>query len=179
MVYILFMCLAEANWVSKHGHSRHDCTSLVQEEQVRDSQGGQTFSDTRRKAHEDACSQGTAVCSCTTSPSSEGCVEYEGRDIGRSAAVLCDERHPYQVSHALEKSSGGEEIGNLGNFVIEIGTRWTKEGLGGTDNGDRRSSRQEVAEEDGAGDEYGDVETVWLGPISCLACFTWPRTCAR
>lgn len=122
----------------------------MQEEQVRDRQRGKTLSDARGEAHEDTRSQGTAVRSSTTSPSSDGCIEYKGRNIGRSTAELCNEGHPYQVSHALEKSSGGEEIGDLGNLGTEIGARWAEEGLGGTDDGDRRSSRQEVAEENGA-----------------------------
>ncbi|KAI6753796.1 hypothetical protein HG531_005965 [Fusarium graminearum] len=81
-----------------------------------------------------------------------------------TAAKFCHERHPHQVGHALKERSGGEEVGNLGDVVIEIIISWSEEVGSSVKDGDSRSGSQEVAEKDSERYQDGDVHAVRLRP---------------
>ena len=149
--------------------SRHNGSSLMEEEDVGNCQRGKALGRTAREAHEDPSSQCAAIRGRSSSPSCASGVQGKGKDVDRSASVFDHHGHPYQVAQALDKGGRREEVGDLGNASIETQVRVTKEILGDLDDGYGRAGREEVAEEDGDGNEAGNVQSMAFGPGGYVA----------
>lgn len=136
----------------------------MEKEDVGNCQRSKALSRAARETHEDPSSQCAAVRGRSSSPSCAGGVQGKGKNVERSASVFDHDGHPYQVAQALEQGGRRKEIGDLGNASIETQVRIAEEVLGDLDDGYSRAGREEVAEEDGDGNEAGNVQFVAFGP---------------
>lgn len=91
-------------------NSRHDGSTLVEEENIGDRQRSEALSRAIGEAHENPSGQYTAVRGRSASPSCAGRVHRKGKDVERPASVLDHDGHPDQVAHALEEGSSREKV---------------------------------------------------------------------
>lgn len=136
----------------------------MEEEDVGNRQRSKALSRAIGEAHENPSGQHAAIRCRSASPSCTGCVHGKGKDVERPASVLDHDGHPDQVAHALEEGGCREKVRDLGNASIEAQVRVTEEILRDLDDSDSRPGREEVAEEDGDGDEAGNVQPIAFGP---------------
>ncbi len=149
--------------------SRHDGSSLMEKEDVGNGQRSKALSRTAREAHENPSSQRAAIRGRSASPSCARGVHGKGEDVEGSSSVFDHDGHPYQIAQSLEKGRRRKKVRDLGNASIETQVRVTEKVLGDLDDSYGRAGCEEVAEEDGDGNEAGNVQFVAFGPGGYVA----------
>ena len=74
--------------------SRHDGSTLMEEEDVGNRQRSKALSRTARETHENPSSQRAAIRGRSASPSCAGGVQGKSKDVERSASVFDHDGHP-------------------------------------------------------------------------------------
>lgn len=100
-------------------------------------------------------------------PSAENHEEIQDKrgDIHRAPAVLDHQRYPGYARHALEEGAIAEEVGGAGDPVGQRSVSTLFEIRGDFDHCNGGARGHKVAHYHGEGDQGGDIDFVWSGPI--------------